>query len=89
MTLPTLDEATPLEMRTATRTEIGRGPTHNSEMMPRYRDARYTHLLVIDGLLHAPRGGVGLRGRKLEPIDDSNAPPNVLDLVPKTNGPVP
>ena len=53
-----------LEMRTLAGTGIGRGPPYNSEMMPRYRDPRYTHLLVIDGLLHAPREKVSLRGRK-------------------------
>jgi hypothetical protein len=44
-----------LDMKTLTGTEIGRAPTHNSEMMPMYRDTRYTHLLVIDGLLHVQR----------------------------------
>ena len=89
MTLPTLDEAIPLEMRTTTRTKIRRDPTHNSEMIPRYRDIRYTHLLVIDGLLHAPRVcGKGNWSRFMI-VYDSNAPPNVLDLVPKRNSPVP
>jgi len=32
--------------------------------MPRYRDPRYTHLLVIEGLLRASREKVSLRGRK-------------------------
>ena len=67
-----------------------KGPTDNWEMIPRYRDIRYTHLLVIDGLLHVPKKKkVSLQGRKSVWGLIRNALPDVLDLFLERYCPVP
>ena len=73
-----------------TGTKSDRVPTDNWEMRPRYRDIRYTHLLVIDGLLNVPREKVSQRERiKVGSIWNGNALPDELDFVLKRDCPVP
>lgn len=59
-------------------------------MIPRYRDMRYTHLLVIDGLLiDPPKKKYEFAGREDNVGLILNAPPDVLDFVLKRYCPVP